>query len=110
MVSIENQFVIACHTHKGKISRRLGHIDCDLSHKPDWELFLSMSTTKSDTLKPNLKVSTEKAEVKLFNMEKISPGTSPNRVLFVTEDADIATVRPDIGVVTFRGYVEGALR
>lgn len=108
-MNIETEFIEMCQKYKGKISRRLGHIDCDLS-KHDWKLFLSMSTAKSDTLKPNLKVSTEKAEVKLYNIEKISPGTNPNRVLFVTEDADIATVRPDIGVVTFRGYAEGALR
>jgi len=107
---LETEFIQMCQKNKGKISSRLGHIDCDLSHKPDLTLYLSMGTGKSKGSKPHVRATVGLGEVEMYNLKSISGKTTPPRLQLLSETGDIMTIRPDIGLVTFIGDVKGALR
>ena len=108
-MNLENEFVQMCQKNKGKISHRLGHIDCDFSHKPDWILYLSMSTGVSKGSKPFVKATVGLSEVEMYRFKSISSKTVPNRIQLLSEGGDIMTIRPDIGLVTFNGDMKGAI-
>jgi len=107
---LETEFIQMCQKNKGKISHRLGHIDCDFSHKPDWTLYLSMSTGVSKGSKPYVKATVGPLnEVEMYNFKSISSRYTPNRIQLRSEEGYIMTIRPDIGLVTFSGNMKGAI-
>jgi len=105
---LEKELMQICAGHKGKISHRLGHIDCDFS-KNDQTIYLSMGTGVSEGSKPFAKATVGRGEVEIYNLKSISGKTTPNRVQLLSERGDIMTIRADIGIVTFIGDVKGAL-
>lgn len=105
-MSIENEFIEACNSHKGKISRRLGWIDCDLTKKPLFSLCISMGTVIK---KPAIRVETGISHVEMYNTKSISSKTTPNRIAILNDEGHIVHVRPDTGIITFNGNVKGSI-
>lgn len=98
-----------CQKNKGKISHRLGYVDCNFSHKPVSTLYLSMGTAVSEGSKPHVKATMGLSEVEMYNFKSISSKTTPNRIQLRSEEGYIMTIRPDIGLVTFIGDMKGAI-
>ena len=99
---LSKEFILACDKAKGQYLTRMGYQDCLLKSKPS--LVITLSTGS-----PTVKVETGNSHVEMYNVKSISSVTVPNRMKILNNKGNIFHVRPEVGLVTFNGDVQGAL-
>lgn len=105
---LEREFILACKNAGGQYLTRLGYMDCLLKDKPLLIFSLGTSRDIGGEYSPSLKVESGESHIEMYNIEGISSKDVPKRIQFIGSEG-IAHIRPDVGLITFRGRVKGAL-